>query len=65
MHLFLSCKAEFSASLLQSLVSLDPSEINLCSYGVQETFLFVINIENTELYNIFEETMTHFFKMLF
>ncbi len=42
------CKAEFSASLLQSSVSHDPSEIILiCWYAVQETFLIIINIENS------------------
>ncbi len=32
-------KVEFSASLLQSSVSLDPSKIMLCCFGAQETFL--------------------------
>jgi len=37
--------AEFSASLLQSSVSHDPSEIILIS-TVQETFPIIINVEN-------------------
>ncbi len=44
-NLFLWCKAEFSASLLQSSVSHDPSEIILiCWFNAQETF--IINVEN-------------------
>ncbi len=40
-------KAEFSASLLQSSVSHDPSEIILiCWFAAQETFL-IINVENS------------------
>ncbi len=39
-------KAEFSASLPQSSVSHDPSEIILiCWFAVQEKFLFFINVE--------------------
>ncbi len=39
-------KAEFSASLLQSSVSHDPSEITLIYwFGAQETFP-IINVEN-------------------
>ncbi len=41
-------KAEFSASLLQSSVSHDPSEIILiCWFAAQETFLIVIGVENS------------------
>ncbi len=42
-------KAKFSASLLQSLVSHDPSEIILiCWFAAQETFLIIIiNVENS------------------
>jgi len=36
----LKCKAEFSASLLQSSVSHDPSEI-IYWFGAQETFLII------------------------
>jgi len=37
-------KADFSASLLQSSVSHDPSEISLiCWFAAQETFLIIIN----------------------
>ncbi len=40
-------KAEFSASLLQSSVSHDPTEIILiCRFAAQETFLIIILIEN-------------------
>ncbi len=39
-------KAEFSASLLQSLVSHDPSEI-VYWFISQETFLIIINDENS------------------
>ncbi len=35
-------KAEFSASLFQSSVSHDPSEMNLISFAAQETFLIII-----------------------
>ncbi len=42
-NLFLWCAAEFSASLLQSSVSHDPSEIILiCWFAAQETFLIII-----------------------
>ncbi len=41
-------KAEFSASLLLSSVSHDPSEIILeCRYGAQEMFLIIICVENS------------------
>ncbi len=41
-------KAEFSASLHQSLLSHDPSEIILiCRFDAQETFLTIINVENS------------------
>jgi len=43
-NLFLRCKAEYSASLLQSSVSHDPSEIILICYS---TFLIIINVENS------------------
>ncbi len=40
-------KAEFSASLLQSSVSHDSSEIILIYwFAAQETFLIIINVEN-------------------
>ncbi len=40
-------KAEFSASLLQSSASHDPSEIILiCWFAAQDTFLIIINVEN-------------------
>ncbi len=41
-------KAVFSASLLQSSVSHDPSEIILIYwFPAQETFLIIINVENS------------------
>ncbi len=47
-YLYLWCKAEFSASLLQSWVSRDPSEIILTRwFAAQETFLIIINVENS------------------
>ncbi len=40
-------KSEFSASLLQSSVSHDPSEIILIYwFAAQETFLIIIKLEN-------------------
>ncbi len=45
--LFLWCKAEFLASLLQSSVSHDPSEIILTYwFAAQETFILIIYVEN-------------------
>ncbi len=39
------CMAEFSASLLQSSVSRDPSEmILICWFGAQQTFIVIIII---------------------
>jgi len=41
-------KVEFSASLLQSSVSHDPSEITLIWwFDAQETFLIIISVENS------------------
>ncbi len=40
-------KAEFSASLLQSSVSHDSSEIIICRFDAQQTFLIIINFENS------------------
>ncbi len=41
----MGCMAEFSASLLQSSVSRDPSEIILiCWFGAQQTFIVIIII---------------------
>ncbi len=45
-NLFLWCKSEFSAQLLQSSVSHDPSEITvICWFAAQETFLIIINVK--------------------
>ncbi len=47
-------KAEFSATLLQSSVSHDPSEIILiCWFAAQDTFLIIINFENGVLLKYF------------
>jgi len=40
-------KAEFSASLLQSSVSHDPSEITTICWFAQETFHIIINVESS------------------
>ncbi len=63
-NLFLWCKAVFSASLLQSSVSHDPSEIILiCWFAAQETFIIniiiIINV-TVVLVHIFVETFIHF-----
>jgi len=39
-------KAEFSASLLQSSVSHDPSQIIICWFAAQETYMTIMNVEN-------------------
>ncbi len=50
-------KVDFSASLLQSSVSHDPSEIILiCWFDAQETFLIIINAEYFVLLNTFVKT---------
>ncbi len=42
------CKAKFSASLLQSSVSHDSSEIILiCWFADSETFLIIVSVENS------------------
>ncbi len=46
-------KAEFSASLLQSSVSHDPTEIILIRPADQETFLNIINVENSCVASLF------------
>ncbi len=59
---FLWCKAEFSASLLQSTVSHDPSEIILiCWFAAQGTFLIIINGENNCAASYFVQTVIHFY----
>ncbi len=46
LNIFCDGKVEFSASLLQSSVSHDPSEINLiCRFAVQEKK--ILNVENS------------------
>ncbi len=52
-NLFLWCKAEYSASLLQSSVSYDPSEIILIWwFTAQDTFLIIIIVETVVLLHI-------------
>ncbi len=47
-NLFLWCKAEFSASSLQSSVLRDSAEIiPTCRFAAQETFIIFINVENS------------------
>ncbi len=59
-------KAEFSASLLQTSVSHDPSEIILiCWFAAQETFLIIINVENSCAAQYFVETDTFYFPWFF
>ncbi len=54
------CKAEFSASLLQSSVSDDPSEIILiCWFAAQVTFIIIEN--SCAAQYILVKTMIHFF----
>ncbi len=46
-------KLNFQQLLLQSSVSHDPSEITLiCLFGAQETFLIIINVEKSFLFEI-------------
>jgi len=48
MSFVLVIKAEFSASLLQSSVSHDPSEITLIWWSdAQERFMIINNVENS------------------
>ncbi len=55
-------KAEFSASLLQSSVSHDPSEIILiCRFAAQETFLIISNAENSYAASYFCENRDAFY----
>ncbi len=46
-HFIPVIKAEFSASLLQSSVSRDPSEIIRVCWFTQETFIIIINVDNS------------------
>jgi len=60
---FCDDKAEFSASLLQSSVSHDSSEIILiCWFAAQETFLIIINVVLCLIF--FVETDALFFRIL-
>ncbi len=55
-------KAEFSASLLQSSVSHDPSEIILiCWFAAQETFI-IIDVENSHDASYFCKNWYKFFQ---
>ncbi len=59
-------KAEFSASLLQSSVSHDPSEIILtCWFAAEETFLIIISVEIRCAASHFYKTVAHFQMLLF
>ncbi len=61
-NLFLWCKTEFAAPLLQSFVSHDSSEIILiCWFDAQHTFLLLSMLKIVVLLNIFVETMMGFF----
>jgi len=58
-------KAEFSASLLQSSVSHDPSEITLIWwFDAQETFLIINNVKNSCAAYILEETLIIFSRFI-
>jgi len=51
-------KAEFSASLLQFSVSHDPSKIILkWWFDAQETFMFIINVENSFFTFSFQDSL--------
>ncbi len=64
-NLFLWCQAEFSASLLKSLVSHNPSEIILlCWFAAQETCLSIINVENSYAASYFCGSHDTFFKTI-
>ncbi len=53
---FCNASAEFSAPLLQSSVSHDPSEIILiCWIDAKETFLIIINAENRSIMTTLED----------
>ncbi len=53
-------KAEFSASLLQSSFSHDPSEISLiCRFAAQETFMIIVNVETFFLWKIHFSAFFH------
>jgi len=60
-NLLLIYNAEFSASLLQSSVSHDPSEIILiCRFAGQETFHLIISFKQLCYFIFFVETVMHF-----
>ncbi len=59
-------KAEFSASLLQSSESHDPSEIILiCWFAAQDMFMIIICIENSCAASYICENRDHFFPRFF
>ncbi len=61
-NLFLWFKAEFSASLLQSSVSHDPSEIILIYwFASQETFIIIISVNNSYAVSNFHRNFDNFF----
>jgi len=52
-------KAEFSASLLQSSVSHDSSEIILiCRFGAQKTIFLTSTLKTVAVLDVFVETIT-------
>ncbi len=60
------CKAEFVASLPQSSVSHDPSEIILtCWFDDQETFLTIMNVKNNCAPSYFSGNQDLRFKILY
>ncbi len=62
MYLFLWCKATFSASLLQSSVSHDPSEmILILQFGVQEGLLILLMLKVVKLVHFFGGNRNFFF----
>ncbi len=52
-------KLNFQQALLPSSVSHDPSEI-ICWFAAQETFLIIINVENSCAAKYFVEAVIHF-----
>ncbi len=65
-NLLLWHNAEFSASLRQSSVSHDPSEIILiCWFAAQETFIIIIMLKGVVIIHVFVENVTIFFFYFF
>ncbi len=62
-NLLLWYKAEFSASLLQSSVSHDPSEIILICWLAQKWFIIIVNVENSCAASYFCGNLDTFFQV--